>query len=138
MVPIDNKSLRKRSKGKMNDVLEAQQLFSEAFPRWRYSSVKDMVNAAYRSISPKVTKEFTYRRVETIWQGKARRIDGEEKDALRLAVIEEHRREQQEIRARMATLDARLADIDKAFHVETLAAVGGQKARKGTSASRLG
>lgn len=114
MLRINNKSLRHSRKGKkMNDVLEAQSLFKEAFPLRRYGSVKEMINAAYRSMAPRLSKEFTHRRIETIWQAKARRIDGEEKDALRRAVIEENRREQQELRARLASLDARLAAVDQ-------------------------
>ncbi len=49
------------------------------------------------------------RRVRSIWEGTARRIDGEEKDALRRAKLEEARREQQLLRARLAELDAALA-----------------------------
>lgn len=126
MVQINDKSLRERSKGKMNDVLEAQALFKDAFPRWRYSSVKDMINDGYRVLSRQVTKEFTHRRVETIWQGTARRIDGEEKDALRLAAVEEHRREQKELRARLAALDERLSTTDPEFHGPSLEAYRAQ------------
>ena len=113
VLPINHKSLRHSRKGKkMNDVFEAQSLFKEAFPLRRYESVKDMINAAYRWMSPRVSKDITHRRLETIWQAKARRIDGEEKDALRRAVIEEQRREQKELRARLASLDARLSAVD--------------------------
>lgn len=115
----------------MNDVLEAQALFKDAFPRWRYSSVKDMINDGYRTLSKRVTKEFTHRRVETIWQGTARRIDGEEKDALRLAAAEEHRREQRELRARLAALDARLATTDPEFHRPSLEAYRAQSSGLG-------
>jgi hypothetical protein len=107
------KEMLSRSKGKMNDVLEAQTLFKEAWPENRFGfSVKAMITEAYRFMSPKLDKKLTYRRLETIWQGTARRIDGEEKDVLRLAVLQEHRREQREIRARLAYLDERLADVD--------------------------
>lgn len=120
----------------MNDVLEAQILFKDAFPRWRYSSVKEMINDGYRFLSRQVAKDITHRRVETIWQGTARRIDGQEKDALRKAVeverlrkvaaakeaIEEDRREQRELRARLAALDARLSTIDPEFNSPALAA----------------
>lgn len=122
MVQIDNKNLREWSKGKMDDVLETQALFKAAFPRWRYSSVKEMINDGYRVLSRTVSKDLTHRRVETIWQGTARRIDGQEKDALRLAAIEEDRREAREIRARLAALDARLSTVDPEFHSPALAA----------------
>lgn len=117
-------SLSKEDKGKkMNDVLEANQLFQQAFPIRRYGSVKEMINAAVRFVSPRVGKDFTHRRARSIWEATARRIDGEEKDVLRLAVIEEDRREQREIRARLAALDARLASVDEAFHGPALEAL---------------
>lgn len=112
MVQIERKSLREWSKGKMNDVLEAQALFKEAFPRWRYASVKDMINDGYRTLSKLVAKDITHRRVETIWQGTARRIDGEEKDALRVTLREKDRHEQIQLRARLAALDERIASYD--------------------------
>lgn len=121
MVSIKNKDLSKKDKG-MSDVVEAQELFRMAFPARRFGSVKEMLNEAHRFIAPKVAKEFTHRRVRSIWEGAARRIDGEEKDALRLAVIEEDRREQRELRARLAALDARLSTVDPEFHGPALAA----------------
>lgn len=69
MVQINDKSLRKWSKGRMDDVLEAQELFKAAFPRWRYASVKEMVNDGYAFLSRRLSKDVTHRRVETIWQG---------------------------------------------------------------------
>lgn len=131
MVPVQRKSVREWSKEKMDDIAEAQMLFSQGFPRWRYTSVKDMVNAGYAFMSPKLTKKVTHRRIETIWQGKARRIDGQEKDALRLAVLEESRREQSELRARLAALDKMLAASDETSACQTLAAVGTQAGRLG-------
>lgn len=110
----------------MNDVVYAQGLFKEAFPERRYGSVKEMLNAAYRAISPKVRKEFTHRRARSIWEGAARRIDSEEVDALRLVIVEEHRREQRELRARLASLDARLATTDPEFFGPTLEAYRAQ------------
>lgn len=111
---------RKKS---MSDTLYAQNLFSEAFPKWRYGSVKAMVREAHTFIGRRVVKDFTYRRARSIWEGKARRIDGEELDALRAAVFEETRREQRELRARLGALDEMLARVDEAFHGETLAAI---------------
>lgn len=89
----------------------------------RYSTVKAALNEAVRFIAPKVSKEFSHRRARAIWEGKARRIDAEEADALRLAEIEESRREQRELRQRLARLDAALAVADEDFHSETRAAM---------------
>lgn len=105
-----------KGKGKMSDVAETNLIFQQAFPLRRYGSVKEMINASVRFIAPRVQKEFTHRRARSIWEQTARRIDGEEKDALRLAAIEEDRREQRELRARLVALDARLAMVDEAFH----------------------
>ena len=119
----------------MSDVAEAQALFKQAWPESKFGfSVKVMIAEAYRFMSPRLEKRLTYRRVETIWQGTARRIDGEEKDVLRLAVLEEHRREQREIRARLAYLDARLASVDEEFHGPTLEAMREQARRQGPQA----
>jgi hypothetical protein len=119
MVSINAKDLSKKDKGKMNDVLEAHALFSEAFPERRYGSVKEMFNAAVRFVSPRVSKKFTHRRARSIWEKTARRIDGEEKDVLRLAVIEEHKREHRELRARLDTLSKLLAVSDEERHRQT-------------------
>lgn len=96
----------------MSDVAYAQGLFREAFPERRYGSVKSLLFEAQRFISNRVRKDFTHRRARSIWEGSARRIDSEEMDALRMAVLEESRREQRELRARLAALDAKLASVD--------------------------
>jgi hypothetical protein len=129
------KKLPKWSKGKMStDVIEAQTLFKQAWPEKRFGfSVKAMITEAYRFMSPKLEKTLTYRRVETIWQGTARRIDGEEKDVLRLAVLQEHRREQAEIRARLAWLDERLAVVDPEFFGPEMEARRTQTNRQGSA-----
>lgn len=122
-----NESLSERDKPFLNrkrvmrDVVYAKNLFEEAFPLWRYGSVKAMTRAAHTFVSRRVTKEFTFRRARSIWEGKARRIDGEEIDALREAVYEETRREQQELRTRLAELDKILAGGDAPETGKTLA-----------------
>lgn len=122
--------LSKRDKGlpskdkAMNDTLRAQMLFSEAYPDIRYESVKDIYRAAFKFISKHVTKDLTYRRVRAIREGKARRIDGEELDALRLAVIEESKIEQQQLRARLAALDETIASYEAAAHRQEMARQG--------------
>lgn len=127
MSSIEVKNLSKGDKGrKMNDVLETHALFIQAFPERRYQSVKDMLCAAVIDMNRRVSKQFTYRRARTIWEKTARRIDGEEKDALRQAIIEEDRREQKELRARLAALDERLASIDQELPGGALAAVRSQ------------
>lgn len=118
MQSTNNKDLSKCDKRSpsrvkvMSDVFYAKTLFEDAFPFWRYGSVKAMTRAAHVFVSKRVTKEFTFRRARSIWEGKARRIDGEEIDALREAVYEETRREQQELRARLAALDEMLAEAN--------------------------
>jgi len=117
-----NKSLSNKDKA-MSDVFYAKTLFEEAFPLRRYGSVKAMIFEAQKFIGRRVHKDFTARRARSIWEETARRIDGEEIDALRAAVIEETFREQRELRARLGALDAMLAHIDEDFHGETLAAI---------------
>lgn len=97
-----------------------------AFPRHRYGGAKPAIYAAFRFIAPKVTKKFTERRARAIWEGTARRIDAEESAVLRLAEIEEARREQRELRQRLARLDAALAVADQDFHCEARAAMQSQ------------
>lgn len=126
----DKVTLFNRNKD-MSDVLYAQGLLKSGFPERRYGSVKSLLYEAHRYVSRKVKKEFTIRRARSIWEGTARRIDSEEMDALRLAVIEEEYREQQEIRARLAALDARLASIDEDFFSSALASVGSQESGLG-------
>ncbi|MGJ7039169.1 hypothetical protein J2Y63_002424 [Shinella sp. BE166] len=96
----------------ITDTAKAQKLFEEAFPLWRYGSAKAAIREAYAFCKKRVVKEFTYRRARSLKEGAARRVDGEELDALRAALIEEHKREQVELRARLATLDEILAAAD--------------------------
>ena len=105
----------------MSDVFYAQNLFREAFPERRYGSVKAALYEAHRFLSRKVSKEFTYRRARSIHEGTARRIDAEEMEALKLALIEESIREQEELRARLAALDETIAAFEKRVAREALA-----------------
>lgn len=113
----------------VSDTAYHSDLIREAFPRNRYGGAKSAIYAAYRYISPKVTKKFTERRARAIWEGTARRIDAEEADVLKRAQIEEARREQRELRERLARLDTALAVADEDFHVETRAALQQQMGR---------
>lgn len=110
----------------ITDTTAAQSLFDEGFPARRYGSAKAAINAAYRFISNRVAKQFTYRRARSLKEGTARRVDSEEMDALRLAVLEENRREQQELRSRLAALDKILANAVEASPRSSLAGQGGE------------
>lgn len=92
--------------------LEARSLFREAFSLSRYGKLDNAFYHAVRFIGPRVNKQFTVRRARSIHEGTARRIDSDEMDALREAVMEEARREQTELRARLAALDAKIAVYD--------------------------
>ena len=120
MLSKRDKDLSNRDK-KMSDVFYAQNLFREAFPEQRYGSVKAALYEAHRFLSRKVTKEFTYRRARSIHEGKARRIDAEEMEALKLALIEESKREQKHLRARLASLDEKIAAFEAAAHSKEVA-----------------
>lgn len=125
MLSKRDKKLSSKDKA-MSDTLRAQQLFFEAYPEIRYSSVKELYREAHKFISKHVKKDLTFRRIRSIKEGKARRIDGEEMDALRLAVYEETKREQQLLRARLATLDEKLAAFNAAKAQSALATNSGR------------
>lgn len=115
-----DKGNRNRKQG-MSDVCLAQNLMRDAFPARRYGKVEAAFYEAHRFISRRVSKEFTLRRVRSIWEGTARRIDSEEMDALRAALVEESRREQRELTARLASLDEKIAAFEAAAHREAVA-----------------
>ncbi len=117
MAEGSDKVLSERDKNKsMSDTVFARDVIRDAFPKDRHGSVKAAQSAAFSFIRKHVEKDFTFRRVRAIWEGTARRIDGEEKDALRRAQIEEAKREQAELRARLARLDEALAVADAQNH----------------------
>lgn len=105
----------------MSDVFVAQGLLRDAFPTRRYGKVEAVFFEAHKYISRRVRKEFTMRRVRSIWEGSARRIDSEEMDALREALLEEAFREQCELRARLAALDEKIAAFEAAAHRQKVA-----------------
>ena len=109
---------------KMSDVFQAQALLRTAFPPQRYGKLDNVFYEATRFVNKHVHKHFTLRRARSIWEGTARRIDSEEMDALRLAKIEETRREQRDLRARLAALDEMLASVDAALACPPLAGEG--------------
>lgn len=108
----------------MSDAFYAQNLLREAFPERRYGSVKGAIFAAYRFVSSKVSKELTPRRIRSIRDGTARRIDAEEMEALKAAIIEEAHREQQELRARLAALDKKVAAFSESVAGRSVAGAG--------------
>ncbi|CAN7451595.1 hypothetical protein LJR235_002911 [Pararhizobium sp. LjRoot235] len=113
---------QKQNRGKvMSAVFEARSLFRDAFPQERYGKLENVFYEARRFMNELLEKDFTLRRARSIWEGTVRRIDSEEMDALRLAVIEESRREKEELRARLDALDEKLAAYEAASHRETMA-----------------
>ena len=122
---LSNNDKRKpnRKKG-MNDICLAQGLLRDAFPARRYGKVEGAFYEAHRFISRRVQKQFTLRRVRSIWEGTARRIDSEEMEALKAALFEEHQREQRELRARLASLDEKIAAFDARVAGEKVAGKG--------------
>lgn len=122
---------KRRTKVMSSAIFEARDLFREAFSLRRYGKLDNAFYHAVRFISPKVQKEFTTRRARSIHEGTARRIDSEEMDALREAVKEEARREQIELRTRLAALDAKIAAFDAATSRQTVEAHRGGADRMG-------
>jgi len=108
----------------MTDAFLAQGMIRDAFPRDHYGGYKAAVYAAYRFISPRVTKQFTLRRAAAIWNGEARRIDMEEAAALETALIEEAQNETKRLRARLASLDETIATYEAAAHRKEVASTG--------------
>ena len=115
MLSQSDKNSANRAK-KMSDAFYAQNLLRQAFPEQKYGSVKAAIFAAHRVISKHVSKDFTQRRVRSIRDGTARRIDSEEMEAIKAALIEEERREQRELRARLASLDEKIAAFEASTH----------------------
>lgn len=93
----------------MSDTTFARETIRDAFPEVRYGSVKAAQVAAYDFLRGHVQKNLKLRRVRQLWEGKANRVDGDEKDALRRAQIEEARREYTQLKRRLESLEAALA-----------------------------
>lgn len=100
----------------MSPTFAARELMRETWPLQRHGKLDNIFHLAVRFISPRVEKQFTPRRARSIWEGTARRIDSEEMDALREALVEEARREREETRARLAALDKKIAAFEAASH----------------------
>lgn len=105
--------LSKSDKSKsMSDTAFMQNNLPEVFDPRRYGSVKAAQIAAYDFMKGRVSKELKLRRIRQLWEGKASRVDGEEKDALRQAKIEEARNEYKALRNRLERLETFLAVVD--------------------------
>lgn len=106
----------------MSDTVFVHETLTGIYTAKRFGSVKAAQYAAWDFLRRRVQKELTPRRVRSFFEGRAARIDGEEKDAVRAAQIEEARNEQRELLSRLAALDAALARIDPDFHGPQMAA----------------
>jgi len=98
----------------MSDTAFMQNNLPEVFDPRRYGSVKAAQIAAYDFMKGRVSKELKLRRIRQLWEGKASRVDGEEKDALRHAQIEEARNEYKALCRRLEHLETFLAVADQA------------------------
>lgn len=109
-----------------SDAMTAKRLFSQAFPAQRYGKIEVAIYEAYRFlkplVEPRIEREFTLRRVRSLHEGKAKRVDGAELDALQLAKIEEVRREYKDCKARLEKLEKAIAGLDTAPSLSPLAA----------------
>lgn len=129
---IEPKSLSERDKA-MSDIAFAQELINEAFPRQKYGKASAAAYAAYRFlkplVEPRIERPFTERRVRSLYEGAARRVDGAELEALKAAKFQRMRDEQKELRERLSRLDVELAEISAEL-------AGRQSRAKGHAARR--
>jgi BMFP domain-containing protein YqiC len=129
-----DKVLSKDDKSKsMSDTTFMQHNLPEVFDPRRYGSVKAAQIAAYDFMKDRVNKKLKLRRVRQLWEGRASRVDGEEKDALRQAKIEEARNEYKALRCRLASLEAALTAVDPDFFGPQMDAYRGPESGLGGS-----
>lgn len=116
--------LSKSDKSKsMSDTAFMQDTLKAIYTVQRFGSVKAAQTEAFNFIGARVKKKMTMRRVRAFFEGKAKIVHGEEKDAARAAQIEEAKRERTLLRSRLDSLDALLASVDEEFHGPTLEAL---------------
>lgn len=109
----------------MSAAIEAKGLMRQAWPMARYGKLESVFYEAVKFMRPRVeSKDFTYRRARSIWEGTARRVDSDEMDALRAAKFEESKIEQQQLRARLASLDEAIAAFEEAINRQEMARQG--------------
>lgn len=128
VLKIDRKGLSgsDNEDGVMSDVTDAQARMHLAWPDLeRRVCVEDTLYRAWLFmrpiVQPRISRKFTLRRVRSIHEGNARRIDGAEFDALDLAIIKEAHNEQERLRTRLALLDERIAAFDAKMAEQAMA-----------------
>lgn len=114
----------------MTDTALAQELLQEAFPIHAGRNIKAAIGDAYdalrrreralpRTALDERNRQWTERRVKSIWQREARRIDHYEIEDLTAVAVEEARIERQRLKAREQRLAALIAAQDEGAHRET-------------------
>lgn len=110
-------SFKDKNMSDASDSVIARSLMREAFPANRYGKVEAALYAAWRflkpHVEPRIKRPFTLRRVRSLHEGKASRIDGAELDALNMAKTEEVRREYHDLKIRLEELAAVLSVDDQ-------------------------
>ena len=108
----------------MSDTAFVQNTLRGVYTVERFGSVKAAQYEAFTVLRKRVTgQKLTLRRVRAFFEGKARIVRGEEKDAVRAAQIEEALRERTALRARLDNLDALLAKVGEEFRGPLLEAI---------------
>lgn len=111
----------------MSDTAFVQEKLNEIYTVQRFGSKKAAQTEAFYFLRRHVReKPLTMRRIRTFFEGTAKLVRGEEKDAVRAAQIEEARREREHLRARLDSLDALLAKVGEEFAGPSLAALSAQ------------
>lgn len=114
------------------DTAFVQRTLRETYTVERFGSVKAAQYAAFDYLRSQVTgHQLTMRRVRAFFEGKAKIVRGEEKDAVRAARIEEAQHERRALRARLERLDALIAAVDAEMHSQKLAPLIGSIGRAG-------
>lgn len=117
----------------VSDPLFVQDTLRSIYTKERFGSVKAAQIEAFTFLRPRVKHSLlTLRRVRHFFEGTAKIVRGEEKDAVRAAQIEEAKREYRELTNRLARLEAAFAVADAEFfgpqmdaHRRASAPVGG-------------
>lgn len=109
--------LSKKDKSEsMSDTVFVRDTLREVYSIERFGSIKAAQTEAFDFLRKKIReKPLKMRRVRAFFEGQAKVIRGEEKDAVRAAQIEEARREYQSIKAKLARMEAALAVADAEF-----------------------
>lgn len=105
----------------------AQELLQEAYPVRAGRNAKAAIGEAFealkrreRSLPSSIIQErerqWTERRVRSLWERTARRVDHYEIQDLTAVAVEEARLERQRLRVREARLEAIIASADKSRH----------------------